>query len=264
VGLALFAVDSILEGLPPEHYLIFLPAAALFYATFYGEELLTEQGWRFRPLRIGLFVLAGLALVAEGALLLPSADPIVFWRDLAVPVMIVVALLLYVTGLLHGGADVKGLMAITLLVPWYPAFLDFPLLTIGLPALEIAYPFSLAVVTNAALAFVVAPLILLVYNAHRRDAVFPYSLFGYRVPIDDVPKFVWIMQGVRDGKPFVSLFPRRGLKREAAIEALRGAGVARVWVMPQLPFVVAMAASFVLTFVVGNLLLGFTMWVAGG
>ncbi|HKZ47935.1 MAG TPA: A24 family peptidase C-terminal domain-containing protein, partial [Thermoplasmata archaeon] len=261
LGLALFAAESVLEGARWEHYLIFVPAAILFYATFFGEELLTEEGFRFRPVRIALFTAALLALLLEGFLLLPTADAGIFLQDLTIPVMIAVALLFYLTGLLHGGADVKALMAITLLVPRYPGIDGFPLLESALDprlvgVLSIAYPFSLVALTNAALAFVVAPLGMLVHNARRGSVRFPHALVGYRVPVDRVPRFAWVMERIEGGRRVTVFFPRRGWDREEALRSLREAGAQDVWVMPQIPFLIPMTAGFLVAFLLGNVLFG--------
>jgi len=258
-GLLLFAVDGYWGGLPWEHYLILVPAAVLFYATFYGEELWTEEGFRFRPLRIGLFFTAILALAYEGYALLPGPNAALFYRDLAIPAMILIAFGFYVMGLLHGGADAKALMAITLVAPVYPVLGGFPLIQFDprlAGALEVVYPFSLVVLTNAALVFVLAPLVLLAYNARRGTVRFPHALFGYRVPIDAVPRFAWVMEVIVGGERKAVLSPRRTRDREEMLANLRGIGATDVWVMPQIPFIVPMLAGFVVAFLVGNVLFG--------
>jgi len=254
-GLAILAADGYIHLLPWEHFLILIPAAILFYATFYGKELLDEHGWHLRPARIALFAVAGIVLGYEGYALVGTPNSGIFYGDLAIPVMILLALVFYHTGLLHGGADVKALMAVTLLAPTYPALGTFPLLVVD-ARLTTAYPFSLAVLTNAAFAFVFAPLILLAVNARRGTVKLPRALFGYRVPIDKVPRFTWVMEVVRDGARRVVYSPRRTKEREEALADLRAVGATDVWVMPQIPFIVPITGGFILGFLVGNLLMG--------
>jgi preflagellin peptidase FlaK len=266
-GLALLVAEGLAHGLPWEHYLILAPAAILFYATFYGQELLTEEGWHFRPFRVALFAAAAAVLALEGYRLLGTPYAHTFYRDLAIPGMILVSLGLYYTGLLHGGADVKALMAITLVAPTYPSLGGLPVIQFDprlLDTLDVLYPFPLAVLTNAALAFVAAPVALLAYNARRGGVRLPHALFGYRVPVDRVPRFVWLMECVVGGERRLVLSARRAPDREAGLSALRALGATDVWVMPQIPFIIPMAAGFVLGFLVGNVLFGILQWLLPG
>jgi len=260
VGLALIAAEAFLTGLPPEHLLILVPAAVLFYTTFYGEELLTEEGWHFRPVRIGLFAAAAGALVLEGYLLVPrsGANALLFFRDLTIPAMILLGLGFYMTGLLHGGADLKALMAITLITPLYPALAGLPLTPMDprlAPALETLFPFSLAVLTNAALLFVVSPIAMVAVNVRRGTVRFPHALFGYLVPIDRVPRFAWLMERMEGGRRRHQLLPRRTDDRRETLDGLLAAGAKDVWVIPQIPFIIPMTIGFVVGFVFGNVLL---------
>jgi preflagellin peptidase FlaK len=65
------------------------------------------------------------------------------------------------------------------------------------------------------------------------------------------------MEKIReDGEHVLVLYPKRGPPLTEDLARLRAAGVDRVWVTPQTPFMVPLFGGFILAFVVGNLLIG--------
>ena len=132
-----------------------------------------------------------------------------------------------------------------------------PLPPAATPVLAVFFPFAFVVLVDSALLFLVVPLIFLARNAAAGDAKLPRALFGYRVALDAVPSYAWFMDRVENGKPVHVYFPRRSEDREEQVRLLRAHGFDRVWVTPQLPFVTAMLAGYVLAVVAGNLLLAF-------
>ncbi|MEK6851237.1 MAG: A24 family peptidase C-terminal domain-containing protein, partial [Candidatus Thermoplasmatota archaeon] len=121
--------------------------------------------------------------------------------------------------------------------------------------LAATFPFAFIVLVNSAILFLVVPLVLLVRNAAKGDAKLPRALFGFRVPINAVPKYAWLLDRIEDGKPTFVLMPRRKEDREEQMRLLREHGYTKVWVTPQLPFVTAMLAGYALAVVAGNMLL---------
>ncbi len=262
IGLGLVVFELVSENAPAEGYALPAVAAILFYAIFFGAPLFEEDGFHARPLRLGLFALAGILFVGSiaWASRAGGSDAATFGRLLPMPLMILVYEGFYQLGLLHGGADTKGLIALSLLVPTYPDASPFPLLSLDprvRDALQAVFPFSLVVLVNAAVLFLAIPIVYLVRNAIRGDLEFPQALFGSRVPLDRLPKHSWLMERITDkGAHVLVLFPRRTRDVEAEAEKLRARGRARVWVQPQVPFMVPLLVGFLLAFLVGNLLLG--------
>lgn len=257
MGLALFVAELIVENVPADFLLVLVPIAALFYTAFYGQEMFTDRGFRIRWGRLVLFVAATAAVAYLVNAYLAARDP---WTNRFVPVLTVPAMLLVVHGLyqvgaIKGGADAKALLAITLLVPRYPEVAGFPLVSLD-PAVGAAvaiwFPFALLVLMNTAMLFVVVPFLLLAYNASRGAWTVPEMFLGYRVPIDRVPRFVWLMQVVREGEVVRILRPRDREDKREQVRLLREKGLREVWVTPQLPFMVPLLPGFVLSFVVGN------------
>lgn len=261
IGLAILAVQLASEQAALDGFALLGSSAILFYTIFFGKPLLDEEGFRARPLRILLF------LVAAALFLFPAASRADTGESLppgilelyAAPAMVVLYQALYRTPLLHGGADVKGLIALTLLVPTYPDLDPFPILQQD-PRIEsvlrIFFPFSLIVWVNAALLALALPVFLLVRNAIKGDLAFPQGLLGYRVPIDAVPPRMWLMERVNQrGEHVLVLFPRRGGNRAQDLARLREVGSSHVWVTPKIPLVSLLPLGFVLSALVGNVLL---------
>lgn len=216
------------------------------------------------PLERWITVLVYVVAAASAVTLILTAttftpeDQALLRRGLGTLVVFLLGYLFYTLGLLKGGADAKALIAIAYLVPGYPEWEGLPLLSLqpGVrEAFELFFPFALSTLLNAALLLLAVPVILLVRNLFRRDVRWPQMLLGSRVSATRVPRFTWLLQEADRGRIRYFAFPRK-TPQEPALQALRELGVERVWVTPQIPFLVPLALSFALTFLVGNLLFG--------
>ena len=260
VGLMLLVVQLLTSSAPVEAFGLVAAAAILFYAIFYGRPLFDTDGFHPRPWRIGMFGLAGLLLTwsASSALVRDLGMPS-YPQFLSMPIMVLVYQGFYQMRLLHGGADAKALIALTLLLPTYPDGSPFPLVTadprIG-PAMQLLFPFSLVILVDTALLYLAVPLVILSFNVSRGDRQLPEALVGYRVDLDRLPRNVWLMERIDDrGAHVLVLLPSRGRDQTREAERLQGAGVKRVWVQPKIPFMVPLLGGFLMAFFVGNLLL---------
>lgn len=260
VALAIVEVDLISGAAWPLHL---LPAATaiLYFGVFFGREMWGEEGFEFRPLRLAIHLAVPLFIAlawigTEGDVESRGA----FFRLLTMPAMIVVAHGLYQFGLLRGGADAKAVMAVALLFPGvYPHLASFPVLAtspIVEPVLAVWFPFSFVVLLNAALLFLVVPILFLTRNAAAGQVRFPQAMLGYRVPLDAVPRFAWLMDRIEEGQLVSALFPKRQEDRAEQVRLLREHGYEMVWVTPQFPFLVALLVGYLLAIIVGNVLLG--------
>ncbi len=269
LGLVVLAIELALGNGTVSDWLLLGSAAVFFAAVFFGEPLVDETGVHLRPFRLVAFLAAGAAFVA--ALVLPVPVSSVGARGMSqsiriaelasVPVLVLVYQGLYQIGLLHGGADTKGLIALTLLVPMYPDASPFPWISLDprtAGTLQALFPFSFVVFVNAAILFLAVPVAYLLINAARGDLSLPAALFGTRASLDALPDHTWLMEKInRRGEHVLVLFPRRGGDRDAEAAKLRAAGSTEAWVTHQVPFMVPLLAGFLLAFVAGNLLLGF-------
>jgi len=261
IGLIFLAVQLSLDPSDLATPALLGSAAILFYAIFFGAPLFDEDGFHPRPLRLVLFTLAAVLLVTPAATHVARGENL-SQRTLelySMPVMVIVYQLFYRARLLHGGADAKALIALSLLVPTYPDMSPFPLFGAD-PRVEgmlrVVFPVSLVIWVNAAVLFLAVPIVLLAVNGIRRDLAFPQAFLGYRVRTDSIPRHAWLMEKIdRRGDHVLVLFPKRGGDPAADLMRLREAGVDRVWVTPQIPFMVPLLGGFLLAFLVGNVLL---------
>ncbi len=263
VGLALLLVELTDHGAGAEAYALVGATAVLFYTVFYGKPVWDEEGVHLRPVRVGLFALAALLVLASAWWVYGQGlgDANAYGHLLTMPAMVLVYQGFYQVGLLRGGADAKGLIAVTLLVPLYPDMSPLPLLQPAPAvqgAMQLLFPFSLVVLVDAAVLMLVVPLGYLVVNLARREFEWPVGFLGTKVPIDAVPRHAWVMERIdAHGERYAVLFPSRKEDESEEIAKLRGAGLTRIWVETKIPFLLLVCIGYLLAFLVGNVLLGF-------
>jgi len=215
------------------------------------------KSWRPQADRLELAAYAAsVAIVAIAVVRIgigPSAVPV---GVIAVLATVLLARVLFEVGALYGGADAKALMISGLLVPTF----SHPLLASPVSPYALgAIPFSIDLLTNAALLSVVVPVFLALRNLRRGEFAFPRGFTGYYLPVGDLPeRFVWVRDPAAGELPTsedaeTSAEDER-VRREVA-RRLAERGVRRVWVSPQLPFLVLMAAGAGAAILAGNLVL---------
>lgn len=262
-GLVMFGAELIRDGVDAILALALVPAAVLFFGVFYGEEFVTERGWRFPPRSVAAYAIALVAAIFPIIDLSRAGDTgqlRSYALYLSPSVMILVFRAMYQAHLLKGGADAKAMISITMLVPMYPSLApSLPLLVLEplvQDVLAVLFPFSLLVLLNAALLLVFAPIALFAYNVSHGHVEIPEAFFGFKVPLNRVPRFVWFMDQIEGGEHVRVLFPRGRHDRASSLRALKDAGLDEAWVTPQLPFMVPLAIAYVLSFIVGNPIMG--------
>jgi archaeal preflagellin peptidase FlaK len=184
----------------------------------------------------------------------PSAVPV---AAVAVVVTVVLARVLFEVGVLYGGADAKALIVSGLLVPVLPVPLLFA------PAVEaplMAFlPFSVTLLTDAALASLVVPIVIGIRNVVRGEFSFPRGFTGYTLDVDELPRrFVWVRDPALGEDTLVDDADSSAedtRRRSEIAQKLRDRGVRRVWVTPQLPFLVLLAVGAFAGLLFGNVLL---------
>lgn len=256
IGLIVMVGDLISSDAEMVLLLTPIPVAIFFVAIFTEGELSEKIPSKANIiLTLVLIVVAVAVLWYEGEALAYDAR----WIGVIhIPIMLFLAYLFYGVRLLHGGADAKALMGLSVLVPFYPVLEGLPIIEVP-EAMTLLLPFTFVVLVNSALVTLLVPLGYAVFNASRGD-MDGRMFFGYRLPLKDVERrHVWLMEKVRDGEVVTFLLPKRDerkdLKRE--LRDLRKAGVKKVWVNPKIPFMVPMFFGFLITFLVGNLIFGF-------
>lgn len=236
-------------------YLVLLPSGLLLLDVFWDRG----EGFFARVSSFVLYGAAALGVVAVVAVYPGFAGPV---QDrvvggLGVLTVVVLGYLFYYLGLLKGGADAKAFMAVGMLVPGYPVLDPFPLLRLEpvlLAPFNLLFPFALATVLTTTLLLLALPVAFLARNLRAGDLRWPQALLGYRLPVGALSPFVWLLEEPAGAGVRYRVVPRRE-PDEVDLEVFRDLGRDRVWVTPQIPFLVPFAVGFVLTFLVGNPLL---------
>jgi preflagellin peptidase FlaK len=252
-GLVMLVIEMVTVDVQWQYYLFLLPIAVIFLDLFWERRGVLENG----P-NLPVIALYSLAVVSLVYLYLTVGNDQLFWQYLTVPVMFVLLILMYQFDVIKGGADAKALIALALVFPSYPVFLQFPIIAIPDSLITIAFPFSLVILFNAALFSLIVPLGLMILNLGRRDLKLPAMFFGYKMAINDVKrKFVWPMQRVEEGVVRFRYFPKEDEDFDQVLEQLANAGEKSIWVTPKMPFLIFITASVILSAVVGNFVLLF-------
>jgi hypothetical protein len=251
VGGALQAIVISPGGWLPVLVWLVVVAFATQHLVPWDEALFGDNASAAGVAELALYVVVGVALVllglryGVGSTGVPSAAVAVF-------VSVLVARALFESGLLYGGADAKALMVAAVAIPIDAA----PwLATHGSASGILAYyPFAVTVLMNGALVAVVVPLALVLRNASRRQWNGWRTFTGYPLDVEELPKrFVWVADPTfhRDESETSEDDQK---ERERLRDELRAQGVRTVWVTPQIPFIVLLAAGAILGVVAGNLL----------
>jgi archaeal preflagellin peptidase FlaK len=179
------------------------------------------------------------------------------WEVVAVLISVLFARGLFEAGVLYGGADAKALMIAAVVLPTFSAVL-LPLPSSFTGVLN-DLPFAIDLLMNAALLAIVVPLGLAFRNLARHEFRWPSGFTGYMLPVSELPhRFVWLEDPLAHGareRDEVETSDDDLKVRERQAAELTAKGVTRVWVTPQIPFLVLMAAGAVAAVLAGNLVL---------
>jgi preflagellin peptidase FlaK len=176
---------------------------------------------------------------------------------IAVLVTVLFARGLFEAGILFGGADAKALMIAGLLVPLFP----HPLIPqpASIAPLTTFLPFAVNVLMNAALFSVAVPVVIAIRNLRAGEFRGISGFVGYSIPVDELPrKFVWVRDptfgDAREEERDIETSEDDRRRREGIAADLKSRGVSRIWVTPQIPFLVLMAAGVLAALLAGNVL----------
>lgn len=201
---------------------------------------------------VAVIAIVGVAVAHIG--IGPNAVPV---PVLAVLVSVLLARGLFEAGILYGGADAKALMIAGFLVPMFPNPLIPPPAAIA-PVTQFL-PFAVNVLMNSALFSLLIPITIAIRNVRAGEFRGISGFLGYSISVDELPrKFVWVRNPMssqgREEEQSIETAEDDRLRRVAIANDLRSRGISRVWVTPQIPFLVLMACGVVTTLLAGNLL----------
>lgn len=239
----------VIDEAPIEYALILVPIVVILsdiYLDYEGSGVLATL------VPVGKYAIAIVSIMAMAAMWI---DDQYFVHLLTAPVMMLVVVLMYMADMIRGGADAKALIALSIMFPFYPEISSLPLLQSEDWIGEVIFPFSFAVLVNAAIVVALVPLAFIVRNLAAGEFAFPQGFFGYRMDADEARgRYVWLMERMEEGRHMTYTRPRKAEDLGKELDLLVGAGHARVWVTPKVPFMIPMFIGLFFTVVVGNLL----------
>jgi preflagellin peptidase FlaK len=277
LGIGLLVTDlALVEGATGWHLLMAFPVAAVFAVTVTGGELWPvmpedeeDEGRELTPEEARVYIadlaVSGILIALSIAILVLALDHIDDDMDLytyiaGAVLTIAMALILYLTRVLHGGGDAKALMTLAVVFPLQPLGEVFPIFDV--PEELMYFPFALGILINAAIITALMPLAFIVMSALRGPLALPEALFGYPVPIGQVDGgHMWLMYEADEGATGVTrrMWPRRSAEAEAAraraLTILMGQGEERVYVSPKIPFMVPLFIGLMLAIFFGNIVM---------
>lgn len=167
---------------------------------------------------------------------------------IVIPVCFAIFYILYITGILKGGADAKCLIVMGIAFQRYPEIISTLIPVPGKVELIIAYP--LALLFHAALFSMVILIYIIVKKVKNSEPLRFGSLTTYKMPLSKAEKsHVWLKQDVVNGT--VTDVDEAD---EGAYERLRKRGVKEVRVSMIIPFIAPITVAYVFMLTVGNLL----------
>ncbi|MGN1044910.1 MAG: A24 family peptidase C-terminal domain-containing protein [Candidatus Methanomethylophilaceae archaeon] len=239
LGIVLFTIRLYEEGSGPAAYLMPVSMALMGIDCIYDRGPSVVMDCILYVLIAATSVVPFMMIGGETAAIYAS-----------IPVTYVCMNVLYMLGIVSGGADAKAIIAISMVFPVYPVMFGLPLIPIpGTAAARLFTP-AFTVFVLALLLSLLCPILCAVRNTVRGRFVIPQMFMGTLMDIDKAKKsFVWPLEHVSDGKVVLG---RSAVVKEGALEELESMGRKEVWVTPMIPFVVPIAAAFLITSVVGS------------
>ncbi len=259
----IWALDLMVQGADWTIYLTAAAVVAYASVSVFGRPTLGDAlrgSWMDRSFL--LWYMAGAIGVIAGALkyqstspvdvLLNDGDPLgmLWWRTVSVMAVVLLIDVAWRLRLLHGGADAKALMWVSLLFPGWAA-VPLPMNGMGEEAL-VALPVSIALLIWGGLAFLFIPFFMLALNfkrgSVRRLGDLRLAWHASMMSIDDVAqRHVWLLTATMQlptGERHV-VHSTRAPRKTPTVEELnthlaelRELGVDEVWVSHKMPLLV--------------------------
>ncbi|MDR2865853.1 MAG: hypothetical protein LBV13_00385 [Methanomassiliicoccaceae archaeon] len=160
-----------------------------------------------------------------------SYDDTFVKHSLAVPLCFILFVMMFHTGVIKGGADVKCLITVAVLFPMYPVMYGYPMIDAPSSIISDIISFPIAVLFHAALFSMTAVIPMAIRNIRRGDIQFPRMLSCYRMNAADVKNaHVW------------------------PAEDVNGSTDGRIWVTPKIPFIIPITVAVIFVMFIGNIL----------
>ena len=245
IGLILLFVQMVDSKFVMTDFLVFIPIAVLVAEEFIDRDDLVSKK------HINVPWLSAFAIAFFVSIILIFFAINGHSKVAHIPVLMSMFFIFYYMGLIHGGADAKAFITLTIIMPFYPSFV-MPVYEMT-DIMKTVFPFTFTLLINSIFAFIFVPLLLLIYNLIKGDLDIPMAFVGYKVDINSEGKY-WPMEYVKDGKIFTTIFPSSRENPEDDIEKLKAFGKKRIWVTPKIPFIIPVTIAYIFTIFVGNII----------
>jgi archaeal preflagellin peptidase FlaK len=256
-GLLLGAVAVAAGGTLPLLLWVLIAAFALqhMFAWSLGPRL--ERYEDVLDLSLYVVAIVGVAICAAKFGLGPSGVP---YPVIALLVTVLFARGLFEAGLLFGGADAKAVMVAGILIPLFASPLLFSPAALSLVTAILPFPINLLM--DAALLSVTIPVAIAFRNVARGELRGVATFTGYSIPVSELPRrFVWVRNPMspegRAEEEEIETSEQDRQRRVRIAEELSAQGQDRVWVTPQVPYLILLSAGAVAALLAGNLVVDF-------
>ncbi len=213
LGLLFLTLEMVLDGRDAQYYLVLPLLVCLFAYAFIEFTEGKKTDWQKGVIPWPVYS-AALAFSAALALLagVQLEFSLFYYKLAGTAIFLAIIYLLYMLRLLTGGGDARAMLAITLMMPFYPGFMDFPFLLPGDPhSRVILYPLSV-LFTAQLFMVLILPFFFLVKNLLARNLDVPWLFLGYKLRLDELEgKQVFLMEKMKDGGVKRYHFPPRGI-----------------------------------------------------
>ena len=171
---------------------------------------------------------------------------------ISVPLLMILMYIWFYFGPTIGGADVKAVMAISLITPFSFSFTDESLTAFDTRG----FPYPFVIFMNSLLLYLLIPLSLAFYNAAKGNLESPFFqiFFGTKMELSKAREsFVWPMQQVIGEKVIMVAFVKHKLDSDKEWEKLENMGIKNPWITFKVPYIIPLALSFIITAFFGDI-----------
>jgi len=252
----------------PDVHWIVLSLSGLFLFLVYSVNAMGFR-WEFVLLAIGTLMIIvdilfekdlGITLTTLYYVLTAMLFIVPLWGNMSDPIFIAwasipVATLIYVgmffLNIVRGGADVKCLIALSIMIPIWPAFFGLPLIEVSNVAFSQIFVFSISALFIAAILTV--PMIPYYAFKNAKEGNVSKKMFaGNKMKVEEAEEAdVWPLEDVVDGQVEEIPIPEEK-EMDAIYSRLKEAGHEKVWVTPMIPFIIFITVATGILFIIGN------------
>ena len=171
---------------------------------------------------------------------------------ISIPLLMILMYIWFYFGPTIGGADVKAIMAISLITPFSFSFTGESLTAFDTRG----FPYPFVIFMNSLLLYLLIPFSLAFYNILKGNLESPFFqiFFGTKMELSKAREsFVWPMQQAIGKKVIMVAFVKHKLDLDKEWEKLENMGIKNPWITFKVPYIIPLALSFIMTAFFGDI-----------